>query len=211
MVLKGDILVVSIFISDSYWNMFEKRIIFEELVKTEKFLISEASSYGKMINIKNLPLGIDYSLTIKNLEQFNLYNINRKIPFKEFLKIFFKNNFDDFYNKIIVGNNYDSFIILIFSNISGRSYAYNKLEKFNHAYICNNKNYLFLVNAHEILHLFGAIDLYRLPEEKKVIAKKKYSNDIMLNINANSNIDKLTAYDVGLNNQYEEIFYFIKN
>jgi len=66
--------------------------------------------------------------------------------------------------------------------------------------------------AHEILHIYGAWDLYTTyaqTREKQTKATELYPDDIMLRVGYDMEIlkvDRLTAWLLGWNTQEEEIF-----
>jgi hypothetical protein len=70
--------------------------------------------------------------------------------------------------------------------------------------------------AHEILHLFGAWDLYETPHQTKLnetVAKESFPDSVMGRVAHNINslkIDPLTAWLIGWNNKPEPWFKLLK-
>ena len=61
--------------------------------------------------------------------------------------------------------------------------------------------------VHEIFHLFGAIDLYNLDDERLMLAKKYFPDDVMLTIWDEINlceIGELTLFLIGWSDYLDE-------
>ena len=127
----------------------------------------------------------------------------------------------DFINWVKQNTDCTNSLVLIIANKKGRGYAMqyskemNKEKYFLEGCILykqyDEKNALASSSiAHEILHLFGAWDLYETFQQSKdreVKAKQLFPNDIMLRTSNNINelkIDKLTAWLVGLSSTEEK-------
>ncbi|MEW6469851.1 MAG: hypothetical protein AB1458_13065 [Bacteroidota bacterium] len=113
--------------------------------------------------------------------------------------------------------------VLIFAKQSGISYSFpfsNAMdkelyflegtllyEKYSNGYSLASSSI-----AHEMLHLFGAWDLYHTyaqPKDREDSARKIFPDDIMLRTSYNIselNIGKLTAWTIGWNSQSEEFY-----
>lgn len=117
------------------------------------------------------------------------------------------------YYDLFEKNDYCEVVFLSVFNKDGISYAHQQAEDNGSAIVegavvftsyldydfkLNENTHMAATVAHEILHLFGAQDLYE--EEFKDYAKTKYSNDIMLMDYRNIEemiVGKFTAYSVG--------------
>ncbi len=123
----------------------------------------------------------------------------------------------------------EQFILLFFFKSDGRSFANPTTTVLNNydKYIYNTE-FAFLycdpsremirpgTIAHEILHLFGAWDLYEgapyITAEQSRAAKSNYPNSIMISsyYMESKSIDEVTAWLVGINREYKSYFEFYK-
>ncbi|MBQ3657136.1 MAG: hypothetical protein II956_09900 [Bacteroidales bacterium] len=129
----------------------------------------------------------------------------------------------------------ENFMVIVFCNARGRSYAlpqssldYALSKEYGYAlrpkegcvvYSSNSKGEELspVTIAHETLHLFGAADLYEKTNrntEYNMLVKAYFKNSVMHRTNENLEnleIDSLTAFLTGLNNDYKNRFeYFLK-
>lgn len=117
------------------------------------------------------------------------------------------------YYDLFEKNDYCEVVFLSVFNKDGISYAHQQAEDNGSAIVegavvftsyldydfkLNENTHMAATVAHEILHLFGAQDLY--DEELKNYAKNKYADDIMLMDHRNieqMTVGKFTAYSIG--------------
>lgn len=109
----------------------------------------------------------------------------------------------------------DEVLILTAFNVKGRSFvslsSENTYFKSNVTVICAGENtHLTSTIAHEILHLFGAKDMY-YPKEVKAAAEKYLKKSVMLANMKKPYIDDLTAYLIGWRNTLSDDAFFMLN
>lgn len=207
--LDGSTVLVSLFIEDpsSSWTEDKKEIVMSKMDLANDFLVSEGNSYGKSVNLiyniyehPDLAYTVSYSETIDDssrssyhlLEYITRY-IDSTIPTQE----------------ILANYNVDSIAYMCFLDKSGVSYTFPYYEGDSDLYYYETC-YMFLkcdgdyeppaVYAHEMLHLFGARDLYSTNQTDGITKEfvqhieTDYPNEIML-----------TTYDENWNNVQEYV------
>jgi len=219
--LYGDILVINIFISDgnSEWNKTAISDMLEYVDKATNYLEKMALAYNveseitatseaeSLYFVYNGTIPDDYTYTIW-IEEMMAYTTYGSL--KGYVEAYFT---EDELSK------YDNYCVLLNVNKSGRSYAIqcntdnydselNYLERAVMFYSTDrNYNYFMCPStyAHEILHLFGASDLYfpqDSDDERAKIAENYVWSDIMRYIPADdiesATISNFTAFKVGL-------------
>ena len=193
----------------------------EELAEAEWWLMQQAANYGKRLNFKNACYGLNGELTLPPEEIPDGPEVPDAFFFAEtvYKKQGFKNGWD--VSEFIRRNLTDckQWISIILCNTMGRSFACpvdKKLVSFNDKlfYLENCVVYRYepwapfgktssASLAHEILHLFGASDLYAHNDEERAFEKEcrcRYPDSIMLGSPAglrNNDVDEITAWLVG--------------
>ena len=237
--LEGTVLIVTIYVSDdeSDWEFYEKQKVWEKLEVATDYISENANAY-------QVPLefiyddGTHYDLSYQ-------YNFNGVITDGMNLS---EDDADTYWESVIqtVESEVDSDALLSeygAQNIAymgvidkpGGSYAYTYESGDNGAY-WNESCFLYTadevyqeeeppaVYAHELLHLFGAKDLYRYDDEtynefsenQYKYIKKYYANEIMYTTydenyysvqeRVTNDLSEITAYYVGWTNQAPEEF-----
>lgn len=207
--LDGSTVLVSLFIEDSSssWTEEKKELVMSKMKLATDFLVSEGNSYGKSVNLiydiyehPDLAYTVSYSGTIDDSSRssYNLLNyitryIDASIPTQDILSNY----------------NVDSIAYMCFLDKSGVSYTFPYYEGDSELYYYETC-YMFLkcdgdyeppaVYAHEMLHLFGARDLYSTNQSDGITKEfvqhieTDYPNEIML-----------TTYDENWNNVQEYV------
>lgn len=207
--LDGSTVLVSLFIEDSSssWSDDKKEIVMSKMDLANDFLVSEGNSYGKSVNLiydiyehPDLSYMVSYSGTIDDsnrasyqLLEFITRYIDNEIPTQE----------------ILASYNVDSIAYMCFLDKSGVSFTFPYYEGDSDLYYYETC-YMFLkcdgdyeppaVYAHEILHLFGARDLYSTNQSDGITKEfvqhieQDYPNEIML-----------TTYDENWNNVQDHV------
>lgn len=207
--LDGSTVLVSLFIEDSgsSWSDDKKEFVMSKMDLANDFLVSEGNSYGKSVNLiyniyehPDLAYTVPYSGTIddSNRSSYQLLDyitryIDTTIPTQE----------------ILANYNVDSIAYMCFLDKSGVSYTFPYYEGDSDLYYYETC-YMFLkcdgdyeppaVYAHEMLHLFGARDLYSTNQSDGITKEfvqhieADYPNEIML-----------TTYDENWNNVQEYV------
>lgn len=207
--LDGSTVLVSLFIEDpeSSWTLEDKELVMSKLNLVNEFLVEEGNSYGKTVNLiydinehPDLSYTVSYSEVIDDSDDssFDLLDyiteyIDDNIPTQELLASY----------------NVESIAYMCFLNKEGVSYTFPYYEGDGRIYYYETC-YMFLkcdgeyeppsVYAHEILHLFGARDLYASNQTDGITKdfvqyiEESYPNEIML-----------TTYDADWNNVQDHI------
>ena len=217
-VLTGKICVQSFFVAPrmSPWNPMDIQRQRAKLGEAELWLMTQASRYGKYLEFSDWSYGLDGSFVddavlmtdYQNTQHSNIY------PYTLLSRVGFP-NLDSYMQWDKTNTGCSQCIILIFSNTPGRcftSQAHNVSSGYNPLECC----FLFrfypwslteiysTVIAHEILHLFGAWDLYELnnaDHNRATISAEMFPQSIMFDGNRDiwtTQIDEINAWLVGL-------------
>ena len=218
--LSGNIYVLSCFISDNYnrWTAEEKQQMVNKQHNAQDWLKKQAANYGVTVNFEGGSFGFDSDIKIDNINYgtgSGAEDVN--ILTTVFKKIGYSSNLS-FYDWVLNNTNCKNTFVNFFIKGQGRSYsiAYeselmNKERFFVECTVVYKEYWGGLEMyeasmAHEILHLFGAWDLYETfqqSKEKELRARQYFPNSIMLRTTYNINelmVDEVTAWLIGWNN-----------
>jgi len=209
--LTGTVHCLSLFVDTDQdsWEEEEIDYFYEELQKSQEWLVSEAEAWNNELEFDN-----DYFFQ-DNLSVVYLSEVpRRKNPRKVLNTIFTKMRYDGI-EDFLSQNDFDiqsqKVKVLVFVKSQNRSHAYNYWSAYDvdMAFIYANTSFGMYtkhpVISHEILHQFGAWDLYyergkTQPLESAKLAYDNYPHSIMINIKkdiANLEVDEVTASRVG--------------
>lgn len=104
-------------------------------------------------------------------------------------------------NAILLENEENVFTVFCFPN-ERRSMAYADWEGILKESVVAGRTDTAVELMHEILHLFGAVDLY-FPEAFNQAAKVLYPDSIMVSTVGKRTIDSLTAYSIGWTDEWD--------
>jgi len=228
--LQGKVHVINVFISDDKlgWNTQDKELVLNEQDYAFRWMQGQAQVFSNNSDLSFTTTNIGLE---KDVKVDNIY-ADKNPKFRYPLSVWALywagyRQFDNFYDSVKQVNLADNILVMVFAKKVGRSFA-------QHAYDDNKKNPFFLEGAivysdtywgsglaiatiaHEMLHLFGAWDIYfktsQSPEIEKN-AKAIFPNSIMLDNNKKISglaIDKMTAWCVGLTDVYLGWYDFFK-
>ncbi len=240
--LDGNTVLVSIFLEDSSadWTYADRKIVYDNLSVACDYLKEEGKYYGKDVNLvydfnkyKDLEYHMEYN---QYLNPEDIYISEDDVENSKYSKFFDDAN-EFICNEIPIedimkNHNVNSIGFLVFVDDDANNaatYSYYEGGVYNHyeemAFISirwtsGNRDVNPDTYAHEILHLFGARDLYttnRLQGVTKdfvMYAEKEFPTDIMLghasdNVTREDGVDaqitKLTAYFLGWTNYIAEL------
>lgn len=219
-VLEGKSVLVSIFVKDkeSKWTKMEKKEAGRKVKAAAKYLSSQAKRYGKNVNLivdteKNKKICYTFETEMKVTDRTSM-KLNKKIQkfISESIRV----------EEIRKKYKTDSVGFLIHINKSGVSYTLPHCveEKDTNFYECaslfssgGGQEMGAATFAHEMLHLFGAPDLYGKSLPDGITSsfvryiKKKFPNEIMfttytkdgrqLKYKIKNKISRVTAYFLG--------------
>ena len=209
--LKGKTYSLLFFLSDeqSEWSYIEKQRIVQQITDAEIWLVEQASKYNHTLQFEHGFFGWDQDIHFGNMPQGN-----RSGKEDVFLT-----------NKIIQKVGYtsqsqlmehipaDNIQLLFLFKRDGVSYAFPYSPNVADEFFLEGMSIYHRFNektpqctsciAHEMLHLFGAWDLYQSFQTTKAQedqAKKQFPNSIMLRTSYNIDelsIDPVTAWRIG--------------
>lgn len=217
MALEGDIYVQHIFISRSTWPNRKRDKALSFAHEGMNWIEGVASMWNKQVTfVESEPIEIstsaelipnDYDSPLRDTNDINIYISQSGLSSIEHI------------GKIASQeHNCQCWILLIHVDSPGRSYAQPagvlKNGFLGTCFIFNGKGLSASgVDAHEILHLFGAWDLYEGPgEQSRTNAKmlrNMYPNEVMLNPHHSARtrtLSPVTAWRIGLSKEKEPWF-----
>lgn len=219
-VLSGRVFVLSVFVApySNPWTPNEIEMQKQKVFEAEHWLKIQALRFGKRVDFVNSAFGSDGSLLDNEIpENYDSYDAY-SYPSKVLLKIGFHSS-DFFIEWVRKHTGCTQCLVIVFSNSFGRSFASpvtKELYRFNpsrynieccfiyRGYVCGGRESGAITVAHEMLHLFGAWDLYELNKCDHNRAGKTtimFPNSIMVCAKSNlweMQIDEITAWLVGL-------------
>ncbi|MCB0409609.1 MAG: hypothetical protein KDD29_05280 [Flavobacteriales bacterium] len=227
--LSGNIYILSCFISDGVdqWTSNEKNNMLTQTNEALQWITKQGKSYGKDINFEHGCFGIEYDIVIDHIERGKATGKEDFTMIERTLrKIGFKDQND--LTKWVKTNTKNKDVkVLVFVKGTGNAYCiacpyYYPMEcPFVEGAIIyekywSNRPLATTTIAHELLHTFGAWDLYHTFEqtqEQENKARILFPNSIMLKIEYNidkSNVDELTAWLIGWNKIAKDWYWWFK-
>lgn len=219
-VLSGRIFVLSIFVAppSDPWLAADIERQKQKVFEAERWLKNQAMRYGKRVEFVNSAFGSDGSFLDDEIPEEIGSNDTYSYPSKVLLKVGFHSKIA-FMNWAKTHMGCPQCLAIVFSNSYGRSFASPVTkELFSYDSIIFNLECCFIYRgfkrggretgaagiAHEMLHLFGAWDLYELDSDDHDRANKTsvmFPNSIMIGAHQDIwglQIDEITAWLVGL-------------
>ena len=217
--LEGKIYCLSVFVSLNgfEWNNQSVASMFQMIYQAEEWLKKQAKRYGKSISFENGSYGADgfvRATTYMNLQRARVedsYNY-----FAEIMRTIGYQDMSHFYDWAKKQKGADNSLILFCFNTDDRSFAYSATSgMLTYNYSKYNSEFAVVyravggamstagVFAHEMLHLFGAWDMYPsqyLTKEQSDTAARMYPKSIMIDVSEieKREIDEVNAWLVGL-------------
>jgi hypothetical protein len=224
--LSGRIYTLSCFVSDNAesWTKKEKLEHLNLLKEGQNWIEKQAGLYGVDVEfVRGGNFGLEEDIKFEKVARGTASG-NEPVDWasKVLYKIGYKSTLD-LYEWTITNNICDNIHLVVFVKGKGNSYAMaykenaNKEMYFIESCVIyekyNSARPLAVASiAHEILHLYGAMDLYKTfkqTKENEIEAKKLFPNSIMLRTTYDINelsVDKFNAWLIGWNNKYEKWF-----
>ena len=195
--LTGDAYIILVFVSTPQhpWTKKVKDRVNNVSWSSIDIMEKEARRYGAKLDLQFG--GLDYSVP---------YEYNRDLKWYHYIieEIFHEESIKEVYSYYRKSLHVDTVSMIFLFNSWDTSHTYMTSSDYPHwneefcVIFCDTNmhdNYL----THEVLHLYGAIDLYDYNNEGvQRVAKKYFPNSDMLTVS--HNIDELTAYLVGWTN-----------
>lgn len=222
--LSGDIYTLICFISENgeSWANSKKTDTIELVKEALNWIERQANRYNQYLNLSEKGcFGLTDDIKFDTIEKGQGIG-NERVDWVS--KVLYKAGYKsthDFFNWVKSSTTCNNAHVLIFAKGSGRSYsiAYSPGMDKELYFIEGTLIYEYNINGiplhsatitHEILHLYGAEDLYAnflQTKRNELIAKVHFPDSIMLRVSkdlSSLNIDKLTAWFIGWNNNPEE-------
>ena len=219
-VLRGDTYILSCYISDSRntWSSDEKRRINNKYHEALDWLKNQARKYNVGVNFEGGLFGFDADIKLNDIVYWSGSGLENPFDSRIVSRVLKQIGYRDglsFYDWAKQNKKVDNSLVLIFIKGRGTSYALqypkggNKDLFFTEGVALYERYYgvdMELTSAsiaHEILHLFGAWDLFRTYEQaqdREDKARQMFSNSIMLRVSNIINelyVDEVTAWLVG--------------
>lgn len=226
--LTGKIYVLEIWLTrpGSAWNSNDMGFVQSKINHALDWLQRMAARYSVAVEfVKGSYHGNGGGIAVDNLPQSYSDCANQPLLLPRALKVIGYDDAIQCYNRIKEISGIDNILVLILINNDGWSNAnqFSTLHATNHFrdYFLESVN-LFLTDdgmptngqtiAHEMLHLFGAWDMYsgQASDAAGEWANKNYPNEIMLQVSSQLDdltISPLTAWLVGLTSEYHDWYW----
>ena len=219
--LSGNVYVLTIYIGDPDFSQENKVKFWNALRTAEDWLKAQAKKYGKVINFSNGFFGSEQTVIVDNIV---IGSGSGKEPVDILEPILSKIGYkttSQFYEWAVRDRGNDSCLVLIVADKEGRSYSIPYVKGCNTKYFTEccmmytqyaGRTIWAASIAHEMLHCFGAWDLYQnylVSEAQADAAARLYPDDIMRRISpdiGDLNIGALTAWGVGLSDSFSRDF-----
>lgn len=208
--LTDEVKILNIFVEtpEGDWEEDEMDFTLREYAAAQEWLTGEAEYYGQYVSFDNDYFSRDNGSAIY-LERTPRAGAPPRTTINAVLAKLNYRDLEDFmdYNRVTMKE--DKFKILLFVKSNSRSHAYNfwSMSDVDLAIVYCRHTVGMLTDrytiAHEILHQFGAWDLYMgksQTEESARNAKELWPHSIMINTHRNKDqliIDELTAWRIG--------------
>ena len=230
--LTGKIKVIDIFISDDKkgWSDEDKKLALAKQEYGHRWVQEQARKYNPESNLEfNVSvIGEEHDIKVKEVfasrTPGGINLISWILP-----AIGYKSS-KSFYDSLMIADSSDNVFVMIFAKKTGRAFSQplwyktdRNAERFLEATIVYTEGYgdeILNIGTivHEMLHLFGAWDIYSDKTSGQTYQVQKsaidvFGNSVMINshkVITELNIDKLTAWTVGLTNNYMGWFDFFR-
>lgn len=216
-VLEGSIYVITFFVSEVPWPEGYKMDLFKQMRDAESWLEWKAKEYGKTARFVNGVHGLFEPFETDIVPDYDSGKARSGIATKYLSQAGCPlNGYKDWVKK---NSGCDQSLVFVIANKEGRGYASpiasggsdNSPEGaiLYHSY--NNPLYAGCI-IHEILHLFGAVDLYHTCDQSEANdqkMEKMYPKEVMhrpYNPLKELQMSPLTAWLVGLTDKQEDWF-----
>ncbi len=226
--LKGKVYVLTVFVGTNYSSFPKstKDSYYSSLYAAQDWIAEQAKSYGILVSFDGGMFGYENTIIVDDIPQGVNSGYN---PFLD--KVFQKIGYEDAngFCRWLSQNGYSNGCAMIVMNRDGQSFSYPyclELEQYygnphlEASFISHDDTgyYLPATLAHEMLHLYGAWDLYADNEfantvEQEELAERLFPNSIMLHVRYDLSslvIDDLTAWLIGWTYVYKDWFSYFQ-
>lgn len=213
--LNGEINTLCFFVHTArdFWNEEEMTSMLAMLEASQEWMIAQARRYGQKLSFRN-------DRFMRNYEPVYIRSVYAGDSKRTLNKAIEQLNFSDlsaFLEWYGFDQEKEKLKAILFVKDNSRSHAYNYFshEDVDIAVVYYRNHNIpsdKYVIAHEILHLFGAWDLYHgisQSREKAEQARALYPHSVMINTYHNQSqleVDELTAWRVGWHDDFKESY-----
>lgn len=228
--LKGNIYVLSVFISEpgNPWTYDEKLETYQKQRTAQNWLKDQAAAYNTGIDFSEGQYGLEKDIVMENI------HIGQRTYAEKtdwLIDIISHPSINYVYpnallNWIHANSDCSNVLVIVYAKETGVGYALPYSWQMSDKYFLETcilySNYIdgseltAASIAHEILHLFGAWDLYETyaqTGEREEKARELFPDAIMLRVNFNINeltLSPLTAWLVGLTEKNEPFYWWFQ-
>ena len=211
-------------IADNPWTETEKTASLLALQEAQSWLVQQAESWNVALSFQNHGLTAGEAIVVPAISKGTGSGKERVDWVRQIVRELGYCNAKKAYRKIQKKYGIDNIQLILFAHAEGTSYAMRfakgmRKKKFLLEGILLYQQYTggstmptAAVIAHELLHLYGAWDLYPTyaqTSDRYAKAIELYPNDIMLRVDfrlETLQIGRLTAWLIGWNEQEEAVF-----
>ena len=214
--LEGKVYVITFFVSETEWALDKKMGLFKQMRDAESWLEKTAMQYGKTVRFVNGVYGLFEPFSTSIISDYNSGESHTDIAIKYLLQAGCPlENYPEWVKK---NSGCDQSLVFIVANKHGRGYACpicipgSNLPEGAILFHSTTDPLIAGNIIHEMLHLFGAEDLYAVTPEMADInakAEKMFPKEVMHNSYVPLHelmISPLTAWLVGLSDKKEPWF-----
>lgn len=214
--LEGNIYVILFFVSETAWPEKEKMDLYNRIREAESWLKNKAKEYGKTVSFVNGTHGLYEPFEAEIVPDYDSGNASAEAVKLYLQKAGFPTGPDyRFWAKI--NSACEQSLTIIVANKKGRSYSiphFRGSEGPEGTVLFHSVDRPLIVSSiiHEMLHLFGAEDLYETDYQSKENSdrmEKMYPKEVMHNHYfplEELQLSPLTAWLVGLTDKEEPWF-----
>ena len=216
-VLEGSVYVITFFGSEIDWPMDQKMDLFKQMRDAESWLERMAMKYGKTVRFVNGVHGLFEPFETDIVPDYESGNASGEIATKYLSQIGCP--LDGYKEWVKKNSGCDQSLVFVVANKEGRGYASPIASGGSDrhpegAILYHSAKYPLYAGGiiHEILHLFGAVDLYHTCDqsaENDERIDKMFPNEVMhrpYNPLKDLQMSPLTAWLVGLTDKEEDWF-----
>jgi hypothetical protein len=221
--LTGKVYTLSIFISEpgDPWRPADKLAMLDRQRSAESWLATQAKRYGKELTFEHGQFGLEQDVVLEVIPEADASGdepvdwVSRVVPMVGYTDAL------QLYRQLADDYGCDNAHVIIYANKRGIGYAmaystdmdeqmYFVEGAILHRFYPDGREMTTASIAHELLHLYGAWDLYQTFSQTADVeaqARKTFADDIMLRVSYDIHeleVGELTAWLVGWHDQYKD-------
>ncbi len=218
--LSGEVNMLCVFVETDLedWEEDEMEAYYREYLAAQEWIKEEASFYGQELRFDNEEFYLENKKRIRldgiyrgDSPSRTLSKVLQELGYQDFEDLMDRHNFDFQQNKMKI-------VLMVKQNSRSHAFNYWSVKQVDMAIVYCKSTYGMrtdkYVMAHEILHQFGAWDLYFGKSQTRESAKRAaelFPHSIMASTHHNKErlqVDGLTAWRIGWGDYEEDFAYF---